>query len=128
MQVMQIMQNQVAELHTQILRLQQRVAKLEIEAGRHKKQLDVLGCSLLEAKCPLKPCVLSRLEAESYYDRGAAWEEHRFVPYEVNGEILSFDTPEEAQEYVYEHADEFQSRVYCHSTATRKVTKLRKKR
>ena len=120
----------------QINLLRQRIAELELEAKKHQKKIEEIKNILtgnidVEEKFeteqePVKDCILTKLVVDVYGDRWGNWEESSFLPYLVDGEIVSFDTPEEAQEYVYKNANKFSTKVYCHNTATGKITKLKK--
>lgn len=122
----------------QINLLRQRIAELELEAKKHQKKIEEIKNILagninvkekfeIEQE-PVKDCILSKLVVEvyGYGDRLGSWEECSFLPYTIDGKIVSFDTPEEAQEYVYKNANKFSTKVYCHNTATGKITKLKK--
>lgn len=120
----------------QINLLRQRIAELELEAERQQKKIKEIKNILTRninndertesEEEPIKDCILTKLVVDKYGDRWGNWEESSFLPYLVDGELVSFDTPEEAQEYVYKNANKFSTKVYCHNTATGKITKLKK--
>lgn len=116
-----------------ILKLENRIKKLEEQAKIHEKQIkNLLGEpeEVIEQKPeePMKDFVLmERFVEERSYDRWGGWGEERFVPYQSkDGHAFSFNTLEEAQEYVYGHADEFEKKVYCQNLANGRRTKLKK--
>ena len=120
----------------QINLLRQRIAELELEAKKHQKKIEEIKNILTgninvderneSEEGLIKDCILTKLVVDKYGDRWGNWEESSFLPYLIDGEIVSFDTPEEAQEYVYKNANKFSTKVYCHNTATGKITKLKK--
>ena len=127
----------VDETAAYILKLERRIKKLEEQAKEHEKQIrNLLGEpeEVIEqkqkSKEPMKNFVLmERYVEEKGCDRWGSWGEEYFVPYQSkDGHAFSFNTLEEAQEYVYGHADEFEKKVYCENITSKKRIKLRKVR
>ena len=124
------------QMEIQINLLRQRIAELELEAERQQKKIKEIKNILTGSiniderneseEGSIKDCILTKLVVDKYGDRWGNWEESSFLPYLIDGEIVSFDTPKEAQEYVYKNANKFSTKVYCHNTATGKITKLKK--